>query len=95
MPQIRPISDLRNHFAEITKEVQATDEPVFLTRNGIGAVVVMSMERYEKGRYESDVYDKLKEAELQAAQTTERRNHDEVMNRARARLAEIRERQHV
>ena len=33
MPSIRPVSDLRNHFAEITKEVQTSNEPVFLTKN--------------------------------------------------------------
>ena len=83
MPNIRPVSDLRNHFAEITKEVQLSDEPVFLTKNGVGSIVVMSMESYEQRRYDSMVYDKLREAELQAASTTERLSHDEVMDKAR------------
>lgn len=43
MPSIRPVSDLRNHFAEITKEVQESREPVFLTKNGVGSIVVMSI----------------------------------------------------
>ena len=86
MPKIRPISDLRNHFTEITNDVQASKEPVFLTKNGAGAIVVMSMEAYEDGLYESSVYDKLIEAELQAAGTTQRRSHDEVMQSARDRL---------
>ena len=47
----------------------------------------MSMEAYEDGLYESRVYDKLIEAELQAAQTKERRTHTEVMENARRRLA--------
>ena len=86
MPNIRPVSDLRNHFAEITKEVQLSDEPVFLTKNGVGSIVVMSMESYEQRRYESMVYDKLREAELQAASTTERLSHNEVMAKARKLL---------
>ena len=86
MPNIRPVSDLRNHFAEITREVQLSDEPVFLTKNGIGSIVVMSMESYEQNRYDSMVYDKLREAELQAASTAERRTHEEVMAKARALL---------
>ncbi len=86
MPRIRPVSDLRNHFAEITREVQADNEPVFLTKNGVGAIVVMSMEAYEANCYDSEVYDKLKEAELQARETADRRSHEEVMARARARL---------
>ncbi len=82
MPNIRPVSDLRNHFAEITKEAQLSGEPVFLTKNGVGSIVVMSMESYEQNRYDSMVYDKLREAELQAASTTERRSHAEVMAKA-------------
>ena len=91
MPSIRPVSDLRNHFAEITKEVQANNEPVFLTKNGVGSIVVMSMEAYETRRYDSQVYDKLKEAELQARETAHRRSHEEVMARARDLLRVITE----
>lgn len=86
MPNIRPVSDLRNHFAEITKEAQLSGEPVFLTKNGVGCIVVMSMESYEQNRYDSKVYDKLREAELQAASTSERRSHEEVMAKARELL---------
>ncbi len=92
MPSIRPVSDLRNHFAEITKEVQADNEPVFLTKNGVGSIVVMSMEAYEANRYDSEVYDKLKEAELQARETPVRRSHEEVMAKARERVRAIAER---
>ena len=86
MPSIRPVSDLRNHFAEITKEVQETKEPVFLTKNGVGSIVVMSMDAYEEGRYESQVYDKLLEAEIQAVSTSRRVSHEEVMRSARELL---------
>lgn len=88
MPSIRPISDLRNHFADITKEVQKSKEPVFLTKNGVGSLVVMSMEAYEEGRYESEVYNKLREAEIQAETTETRFSHGEVMNTLRRRLKE-------
>ena len=88
MPTIRPVSDLRNHFAEITKEVQSSKEPVFLTKNGVGSIVVMSMEAYEDGRYESQVYDKLLEAEVQAVATTQRVSHADVMAAARKLLKE-------
>ena len=87
MPSIRPVSDLRNHFAEITKEVQESREPVFLTKNGVGSIVVMSMDCYEENRYESMVYDKLREAEIQAASTTERISHDALMAKARQTIA--------
>ena len=48
MPQIRPISDLRNNFAEISRIVHETSEPVFLTKNGYGDMVVMSVELFEQ-----------------------------------------------
>ena len=41
MLQIRPVSDLRNNFAEISKIVHETAQPVFLTKNGYGDMVVM------------------------------------------------------
>lgn len=46
MPQIRPITDLRN-TNEISEICHAKQEPVFITKNGYGDLVVMSMETYE------------------------------------------------
>jgi hypothetical protein len=39
MPKIRPISDLRNNFTEISRIVHESKEPVFLTKNGYGDMV--------------------------------------------------------
>jgi len=63
MPVIRPISDLRNHFARISDAVHAEDEPVFLTKNGVGDMVVMSLEHYEKQMARIELYQRLQEAE--------------------------------
>lgn len=95
MPDIRPVSDLRNHFAEITKDVQASKEPVFLTKNGVGSIVVMSMECYENGLYESEVYDKLREAELQAMSSDKRLTREDVMSSARQRIKSLTEKHHA
>ena len=46
MPQIRPITDLRN-TNEISEICHAKREPVFITKNGYGDLVVMSIETYE------------------------------------------------
>ena len=46
MPQIRPITDLRN-TTEISELCHARQEPVFITKNGYGDLVVMSMETYD------------------------------------------------
>uniref|UniRef100_UPI000CF5D01B type II toxin-antitoxin system Phd/YefM family antitoxin n=2 Tax=Streptococcus TaxID=1301 RepID=UPI000CF5D01B len=46
MLNIRPVSDLRNRFSEIESDVIENGEPVFLTKNGYGSMVVMSLEQY-------------------------------------------------
>ena len=66
MNMIRPVSDLRNHFAEISKTVHETSQPVFLTKNGYGDMVVMSMEAFNSLQFESEIYFKLQEAEREA-----------------------------
>ncbi|MFZ3130213.1 MAG: type II toxin-antitoxin system Phd/YefM family antitoxin [Desulfosporosinus sp.] len=86
MPQIRPVSDLRNNFAGISRIVHETSEPVFLTKNGYGDMVVMSMEAYERHQFKSEVYFKLKEAELEAKITDKRYSHKEVFDELRAKL---------
>ena len=52
MSQIRPVSDLRNNFADISRAVHETREPVILTKNGYGDMVVMSYEEYQTIQYE-------------------------------------------
>ncbi|QNB47776.1 type II toxin-antitoxin system prevent-host-death family antitoxin [Thermanaerosceptrum fracticalcis] len=88
MPHIRPISDLRNNFSEISKIVHETSEPVFLTKNGYGDMVVMSIEAYERKLFESEIYFKLKEAELEAKSTDKRFTHEEVFSDLRLRLVD-------
>lgn len=80
IPEIRPVSDLRNKFSDISKMVHETNEPVYLTKNGRGDMVVMSLEAYEQNLFESEIFLKLKEAEYQAASTKKRYTHDEVMS---------------
>ena len=83
MIQIRPISDLRNKFTEIEKEVNK-GEPVYLTKNGYGTMVVMSLEKY------SDLIDytevKLDEADRYAEESKVRYSNDEVFGGIRGAL---------
>ena len=87
MPNIRPVSDLRNSFSEISKLVRESSEPVFLTKNAYGNMVVMSMEAWENKNFESEIYIKLKEAELEAKSTDKRLTHEEVFSGLRAGIA--------
>ncbi len=79
MNNIRPVSDLRNNFAEISKTVHETKQPVFLTKNGFGDMVVLSMEAYENLQFESEVYFKLKEAEKEAEINSTRYSSKDVL----------------
>lgn len=54
MPNIRPSSDLRNKYNEISEFCHRYSEPVYITKNGKGDLAVMSIETFEKlvGKYE-------------------------------------------
>ena len=67
MPNIRPISDLRNSANEISDFCRSTGEPVFITRNGTGDMVVLSIKEYERRQALIDLYGKLAEAEQEIA----------------------------
>lgn len=77
---IRPISDLRNHFADISKDVHESGKPVFLTKNGYADMVVLSMEAFENLQFESEVYFKLCEAEKEAELSDKYYSSKEVMD---------------
>lgn len=83
MKTIRPVSDLRNNFTEISKLVHETKQPVFLTKNGFGDMVVLSMEAYENLNFESEVYFKLQAAEREANTTKKRFSSKEVLKSMR------------
>ena len=64
MIEIRPIKDLRN-TTEISKLCEESKEPIYITKNGYGHLVVMSMETYKDKLAKADLYEKLAEAENQ------------------------------
>ena len=75
MITIKPVSDLRNKFTEIEKAVNE-GEPVFLTKNGYGSMVVMSIETYS--RLIQNAEQALDEADEFAEVNTKRMTHEEV-----------------
>ena len=81
---IRPVSDLRNNFADISRTVHETAQPVFLTKNGYGDMVVLSMEAFENLQFESEVYFKLQEAEREAEMTEQRYSSKDVLKAMKA-----------
>ncbi len=89
MSEIRPVSDLRNNFAEISRTVHETREPVILTKNGYGDMVVMSYEEYQNIQYDMMVMRELRAAEMESENTTERFTHDKVMTDIRDRIKAV------
>lgn len=100
MINIRPISDLRNKFTEIEELVLKEDEAVYLTKNGYGSMVVLSLEKYSNLMREIDIEKALEEKfgkndiekvleemdEEIANQNTEYLTHEEVFSKLRGRI---------
>lgn len=86
MLHIRPVSDLRNKFPEIEATVLNNGEPVYLTKNGYGSMVLLSLEQY--AALTDDVELALDEADKAAELSDVRYSGKEVLSRARRRIRE-------
>ena len=80
---IRPVSDLRNHYPDVEREVEQ-EGPVFLTKNGRGSMVVMSFEQYKS--LGNTIESALDAADRQAASMQLRYTHDDVFGSVRKML---------
>ena len=81
--QIRPVSDLRNKYTEIESVVKE-GEPVYLTKNGYGSMVVLSLELYS--RLVDSTERALDEADCLAEKDSKRMTHEEVFEGIRRKL---------
>ena len=86
MITIRPVSDLRNKFPEVEEAVLHSGNPVVLTKNGYGTMVLLSLDQY--AALTEDVEAKLDEADVQAKENPARMTHDEVFAAARGIIHE-------
>ena len=84
MINIKPVSDLRNNYTEIEAIVKE-GEAVYLTKNGQGTMVVMSIEHYSMLTEDRIEY-KLDEADMMAQGDSTRLGGDEIFAEARARV---------
>lgn len=93
MINIRPVSDLRNKYPEIEDLVLREDEAVYLTKNGYGSMVVMSLEKYSKlmsdVEYNEYIENALDEADKEAENpNTKYLTNEEVFEKIRRKLNE-------
>ncbi len=86
MPIIKPISDLRNRFNQISELCHREKEPVFITKNGQGDLVVMSMALYEQQQALLELYQKLGEAEAESRVGTPTITHEAMMTKLKGML---------
>ena len=86
MTLIRPISDLRNRANEISEICHNADQPIFITKNGQGDLVVMSQAHYERLHNLLELYQKLGDAAALSAAGQKGITHREMMNRLRQKI---------
>ena len=87
MPVIKPISDLRNHAKELSAICHDSGEPVFITKNGEGDMVLMSLAAYERLQSQLDLYRQLEEAETDVRAGDRGATVDTVRRRLKRRAA--------
>jgi len=88
MPLIKPISDLRNRANEISALAHDSDEPIFITKNGKGDLVVMSLAQYGKMKFKLNLFSKLAAAQVERAKGDKGRSLTGIMKDLRKRIRE-------
>ncbi len=88
MPIIKAISDLRNKANEISNLAHQSNEPIFITKNGEGDMVVMSITQYSKLQLKLDLFSKLAIAQAQKSSGDKGRTLSQVMKELRKRIHE-------
>jgi prevent-host-death family protein len=86
MLSTRPISDLRNHFPEVNKDVNSKNKSIIFTVNGKASMAVMSFDRYSKMAHLDYVERALDEADTYAESHAENLTHDEVFSKIKAKI---------
>lgn len=88
MAIIKPISDLRNKSNEISELAHESNEPIFITKNGEGNLVVLSIHEYRKIQLRLDLFGKLSVAQAQLSAGEKGRPYQDVMKEARKKINE-------
>ncbi len=86
MSIIKPISDLRNKSNEISDLARETNEPIFITKNGEGDMVVLGMKQYRELTMKLKLFEKLSEAQAEEADGVPTKSLAEVMKNVRRKI---------
>ena len=85
MPIIKSISSMRNRTREISTLAREKDEPIYLTKNGEGDLVVMTIDHYERLKAQAELFEKLGVAQAQAAAGKRGITHSQMIAKLRRR----------
>ena len=88
MPIIKPISDLRNKSKRMSKLAHESKEPIFITKNGEGDMVLMSIAQFANMERKLDLYRKLAVAQAQKAAGDRGRRLADIVRDLRKRVRE-------
>jgi len=83
MPNIRPLTDLRNRTTDVADLAHTEREPVFITKNGYADLVLMSIDTYKNGLARLEVYDKLASSQAEVESGVPLQTLDEVFTKYR------------
>jgi len=87
MPEIRPSSDLRNKYNELSQFCHESGKPIYITKNGKGDLAVMSIATYEKLTEKFELYNLL-ETGLKAVENDEVKHFSEVVSKLEKEISE-------
>ena len=87
MPEIRPSSDLRNKYNEISQFCHENGKPIYITKNGKGDLAVMSIATYEKLTEKFQLYNLL-ETGLKAVENDKVKPFSEVVSKLEKEISE-------
>ena len=85
MPIIKSISSMRNRTREISTLAREKDEPIYLTKNGEGDMVIMTIDHYERLKAKSELFEKLGIAQTESASGKKGITHSQMMTMLRRR----------
>ncbi len=86
MISTRPISDLRNHFPEVNKDVNSENKSIIFTTNGKATMVTMSFDKFSKLAHLDYIERALDEADTYAANHAENLTHEDVFSKINAEI---------
>ncbi len=86
MPIIKSISSLRHRTREIASICHEKDEPVFLTTNGEGDLVLMTIEHYERLKAQVELFEKLGTAQAQTVAGKKGITHKQMMTKLHRKI---------